>query len=110
MANALIESWQCDEDEHYDNVSDEYLYRGALRTGKDGKYSFKTIVPVPYKDGEGWRPSHIHFRISSNDHQDLITQIYFEGDMRRCTYRKRCGSEFTAIGKPNFGHHKKFRQ
>jgi catechol 1,2-dioxygenase len=80
MANALIESWQCDEDEHYDNVSDEYLYRGALRTGKDGKYSFKTIVPVPYKDGEGWRPSHIHFRISSNDHQDLITQIYFEGD------------------------------
>lgn len=80
MANALIESWQCDELEHYDNASDEYLYRGALRTDKDGKYSFKTIVPVPYKDGEGWRPAHIHFRISSNDHQDLITQIYFKGD------------------------------
>lgn len=80
MANALVESWQCDEHEHYDNASDEYLYRGALRTDKDGKYSFITIVPVPYKDGEGWRPAHIHLRISSNDHQDLITQIYLKGD------------------------------
>lgn len=80
MANALIESWQCDEHEHYDNASDEYLYRGALRTDKNGRYSFKTIVPVPYKDGEGWRPAHIHLRISSNDHQDLITQIYLKGD------------------------------
>jgi catechol 1,2-dioxygenase len=80
MANALIESWQCDDHQHYDNASDEYLYRGALRTDKNGKYSFKTIVPVPYKDGEGWRPAHIHLRISSNDHQDLITQIYFKGD------------------------------
>ena len=25
-------------------------------------------------------PAHIHFRISSSDHQDLITQIYFKGD------------------------------
>lgn len=80
MANTLIESWQCDEHEHYDNASDEYLYRGALRTDKNGRYSFKTIVPVPYKDGEGWRPAHIHLRISSNDHQDLITQIYLKGD------------------------------
>lgn len=80
MTNALIESWQCDEHEHYDNTSDEYLYRGALRTDKDGKYSFKTIVPVPYQDGQDWRPAHIHLRISSRDHQDLITQIYLKGD------------------------------
>lgn len=80
MVNVLIESWQCDEKEHYDNLSDEYLFRGSLKTGKDGKYAFKTIIPVPYKDGEGWRPSHIHLRISSHDHQDLITQIYFKGD------------------------------
>jgi catechol 1,2-dioxygenase len=80
MANALIECWQCDEHERYDNTSDEYLYRGALTTDKDGKYSFRTIIPVPYKDGDGWRPAHIHLRISSGDHQDLITQIYFKGD------------------------------
>ena len=80
LANALIESWQCDEHEHYDNASDDYLYRGAQRTGKDGKYAFKTIVPVPYGDEDGWRPAHIHLRISSNQQQDLITQLYFKGD------------------------------
>jgi len=81
LANALIESWQCDEHEKYDNASDDYLFRGVLKTGIDGKYQFKTIVPVPYKDGADWRPAHIHLRISSSDHQDLITQIYFKGDV-----------------------------
>ncbi len=80
LSNVLIESWQCDEHEHYDNTSDEYLNRGSLRTGKDGKYAFKTIVAVPYKDGDSWRPAHIHLRISSGSFQDLVTQIYFKGD------------------------------
>lgn len=80
LSNVLIESWQCDEHEHYDNTSDEYLHRGCVRTGKDGKYAFKTIVAVPYKDGDAWRPAHIHLRISSDSYQDLVTQIYFKGD------------------------------
>ncbi len=80
LANTLIEAWQCDENEKYDNTSDDYLFRGAVKTGADGNYAFKTIVPVPYKDGEVWRPAHIHLRVSSGDHQDLITQLYFKGD------------------------------
>jgi len=80
LSNVLVESWQCDEHEHYDNTSDEYLHRGCLRTGTDGKYAFKTIVAVPYKDGDAWRPAHIHLRISSDKYQDLVTQIYFKGD------------------------------
>ena len=80
LANALVESWQCDEHEQYDNASDEYRFRGSAKTGKDGKYAFKTIVPVPYGDADGWRPAHIHLRISSASQQDLITQIYFTGD------------------------------
>lgn len=80
LADVLVEAWQCDEHEHYDNASDDYRFRGAVKTGKDGKYTFKTIVPVPYQDGSDWRPAHIHLRISSKGHQDLITQIYFKGD------------------------------
>ncbi len=84
LDNALIEIWQCDENEHYDNASDSYLLRGALKTGKNGKYDFKTIVPVPYKatpdDEASWRPAHIHMRVSVADQQDLVTQIYFKGD------------------------------
>ena len=44
LANTLIEAWQCDENEHYDNTSDEYLFRGAVKTDIDGKYAFKTIL------------------------------------------------------------------
>ena len=82
--NALIEIWQCNENQEYDNSSDDYLCRGALRTGKDGKYEFSTIIPVPYKanpkNESSWRPAHIHMRVSSPSQQDLITQIYFKGD------------------------------
>ena len=84
LKNALVEIWQCDENEYYDNTSDNYLFRGAVKTGNNGKYDFKTIVPVPYKananDESSWRPAHIHMRISVPKQQDLITQIYFKGD------------------------------
>jgi catechol 1,2-dioxygenase len=84
LKNAFIEIWQCDEKEYYDNASDDYRFRGALKTSANGKYEFKTIVPVPYKadqnDESSWRPSHIHMRVSVPDQQDLITQVYFKGD------------------------------
>jgi catechol 1,2-dioxygenase len=81
--NALVEIWHCDENEVYDNVSDEYKYRGGQKTKNDGKYEFKSILPVPYKanpnDESSWRPAHIHMRVSVPNQQDLITQIYFKG-------------------------------
>ena len=80
--NALVEIWHCDENEVYDNTSDEYKYRGGQRTKADGKYEFKSILPVPYKadqkDESSWRPAHIHMRVSVPNQQDLITQIYFK--------------------------------
>lgn len=91
LNNVLVEIWQCDENEHYDNTSDSYLFRGAIKTGKNGKYAFKTIVPVPYKadpnDEASWRPAHIHMRVSVAEQQDLITQIYFKGDKYNDTDR-----------------------
>lgn len=80
LTGVKIEAWQCDESMNYDNSSDEYLFRGQQVTGKDGKYNFRTIIPAPYKVEEGWRPAHIHLRVSSSLHQDLITQVYFKGD------------------------------
>ena len=84
LNNALVEIWQCDENQHYDNTSNDFLCRGALNTGKNGRYDFKTVVPVQYKanpnNEASWRPAHIHMRVSVADQQDLITQIYFKGD------------------------------
>ena len=80
--NALVEIWHCDENEVYDNTSGEYKYRGGQRTKANGKYEFKSILPVPYKadpkDETSWRPAHIHMRVSVPNQQDLITQLYFK--------------------------------
>ena len=81
--NCLVEIWQCAPDQHYDNTSDEYRYRGAQRTNAKGHYYFITTQPVPYPIEEGsplYRPAHIHMRIAGEGQQDLITQIYFKGD------------------------------
>jgi catechol 1,2-dioxygenase len=80
MSDVLVEVWQVNEKGEYDNTSDDFLGRGAIKTGKNGSYSFTTILPVAYSAGSSVRPAHVHFRISSADHMDLITQIYFKGD------------------------------
>jgi catechol 1,2-dioxygenase len=83
FANALIEIWQCDENKVYDNLSDEFRYRGTQITGADGKYHFICMHPIPYPAGDNpdkLRPAHIHLLISGEEQQDLITQIYLEGD------------------------------
>src|SRR3954470_1588100 len=38
LGNALVEIWQCDDKEYYDNTSEDYLFRGAQMTQTNGKY------------------------------------------------------------------------
>lgn len=79
--NAKIELWHCSADEVYDNDSDEYRYRGTTHCDENGKYSFKTQMPVPYDAGGGFiRPAHFHMMVSATGYQSLVTQIYFTGD------------------------------
>jgi protocatechuate 3,4-dioxygenase beta subunit len=81
--DCLIEIWQCSPDAIYDNTSDDYKFRGAQKTGPNGKYHFIAMHPIPYPsstDSKAWRPAHIHLLISGKSQQDLITQIYLEGD------------------------------
>jgi protocatechuate 3,4-dioxygenase beta subunit len=81
--NCLVEIWQCSPDGVYDNTSDEFKFRGAQKTGADGKYHFITTIPVSYlanASSNSYRPAHIHMRISGKGEQDLVTQIYFKND------------------------------
>lgn len=81
--DCLVEIWQCDAHQVYDNTTDDFRYRGAQRVGQNGKYHFITTNPVPYPIIAGsaiYRPAHIHMRISGEGQQDLITQIYFKDD------------------------------
>jgi protocatechuate 3,4-dioxygenase beta subunit len=81
--NCMVEVWQCDGQANYDNLTEEFNYRGKQLTKADGKYRFITVQPVPYKPNpkrDYYRPAHIHMRVSGVEQQDLITQIYFKGD------------------------------
>ena len=79
--NAKVELWHCSAEEVYDNDSDEFRYRGTTYTDKNGKYKFRTQMPVPYEAGGGLiRPAHFHLMVSAQGYQGLVTQIYFQGD------------------------------
>ncbi len=80
LPDAMIEIWHCNTLGEYDNSSAEFRHRAKLTTKTNGEYSFLTIVPGKYLNGELYRPSHIHFRITAKGYKELVSQIYFEGD------------------------------
>jgi protocatechuate 3,4-dioxygenase beta subunit len=78
---AKVEIWHCSAKGVYDNDTDEFRYRATTFTDDEGKYSFQTILPVPYSTGgDNYRPAHYHLMISAEGYQPLITQLYFTGD------------------------------
>ncbi len=82
--NCTIDVWQCLPDGTYDMLSDDFVYRGQLKTDKNGAYHLITTHPVAYtidKKKTVFRAEHIHLRVvGGQGEQDLITQIYFKGD------------------------------
>jgi len=83
IAGARIEIWQCDANGRYRHPSDRngqrdaaFQGRGHTLTGSDGRYSFRTIRPVPYPG----RTPHIHFAIVAPSRPQLVTQMYVAGE------------------------------
>jgi hydroxyquinol 1,2-dioxygenase len=97
VANAVVDVWQADEDGFYDvqyQDLDQSRARGVLRTDAQGRFSFKSILPVAYPiptDGpvgkmlvatgrHPWRPAHVHFMIQAPGFETLITHVFRAGD------------------------------
>jgi catechol 1,2-dioxygenase len=80
LQNALVEIWHCDTEGKYDNESKAFHLRARWKTNEKGEYLFTTILPGKYLNGEQFRPAHIHYRVSAARHNELISQIYFQGD------------------------------
>lgn len=80
IKGALIEVWQTDAKGKYYYAKDEYRLRGQLRSGDKGQYLFTTIQPGRYRIMNGYRPAHIHLKISHPDYKTVVTQLYFKGD------------------------------
>ncbi len=85
IGGARVEIWQCDAQGVYRHPRDEspdrqrdQAFQGHGRTTADaeGRYSFRTIRPVPY----GSRTPHIHFQVSPPGAPLLITQMYVFGE------------------------------
>ena len=88
VAGADVEIWQANAVGRYAHPDDtnpapldpNFEGFGAVTTGADGRYQFKTIKPPPYPiTPTRTRPAHIHFDVRGR-HDELITQMYFEGD------------------------------
>ncbi|QGZ66650.1 catechol 1,2-dioxygenase [Paraburkholderia acidisoli] len=99
VANAVVECWHANSKgfySHFDptGAQSDFNLRGAVKTGADGQYEFRTLMPVGYGcpphgstqqllnalARHGNRPAHVHFFVSSDDHRKLTTQFNIEGD------------------------------
>jgi len=78
ISNAVMDFWQADEHGNYDNVG--FNFRGKIITDENGNYSLETIIPGKYLNGSQYRPSHIHLKVQAEGYDELVTQIYFQGD------------------------------
>lgn len=97
VAGAEIEVWQTSADGKYDiqlREEGELDYRGRFVSGVDGRYFFRSVVPVGYPipdDGPVGkmlaalgrhpnRPAHVHFLIRAAGHDELVTALYVAPD------------------------------
>jgi hydroxyquinol 1,2-dioxygenase len=97
VAGATIDVWQSDEEGYYDVQRPELdgpRARGVLRSDAQGRFSFRSILPVAYPiptDGpvgqmlvatgrHPWRPAHVHFMIQAPGHETLVTHVFRAGD------------------------------
>lgn len=84
VAGTLVEIWQCNAAGRYHHPRDDNpapidpLFRayGRVTTDAEGRWSFRTIRPVPYPG----RTPHIHLQATAPRGAQLVTQIYVRGE------------------------------
>jgi len=97
IPGAVMDTWETDDQGYYDTQYDnrtEPDCRGRLRTGENGEYAFRAVVPVAYPiPGDGpvgklmgklkrhiYRPAHLHIKIQAPGYETLITTVFPRGD------------------------------
>ncbi len=80
LKGALVEVWQTDSSGEYHDKDEGYRLRGQMKTDDNGHFEFSSVKPGRYRIMSGFRPAHIHFKVSHPGHEVLVTQLYFYGD------------------------------
>lgn len=83
LSGVQVQLWQADQAGLYrhpkapntEKVHPAFAGFGAQTTDNDGRYRFRTIVPVPYTG----RVPHIHTKLIHQGQSALVTQIYLRG-------------------------------
>lgn len=82
IQNAIVDVWHANDDGCYtifqecdsgNTDEDPYNLRGQMLTNENGEYSFESIWPGYYTG----RPRHFHYKITTPDNLELVTQCYF---------------------------------
>jgi len=87
LQGATVEIWQCDGNGRYAHPrqSDQhkfdpaFLGSAAQQTDSQGAFRFVALYPVPYTG----RPPHIHVKIHHEGEEQLTTQLYLKGSVKR---------------------------
>jgi protocatechuate 3,4-dioxygenase, beta subunit len=89
VANARLELWQANAAGRYMHPGDasnprpiDPVFQGfaVLRTGRDGRFKFRSVKPGAYPIGGGRiRTPHIHMDVTGHNER-LTTQMYFPGE------------------------------
>lgn len=95
IAGAVLDVWQADPDGAYEAQLevDEARLRAKYTSGADGSYCLRTVAPRGYAipmDGpvgdligrteiSYFRPAHVHFLLTADGHEPLITHLFQEG-------------------------------
>lgn len=97
IPGAKVEVWHCNLNglySYFDSSQPDFNLRRAIITDANGRYEFKSFLPVGYScppggstdtlmsllGRHGSRPAHIHFFVTAPDFRKLTTQINIEGD------------------------------
>jgi hypothetical protein len=85
IQNGIVDVWHANDNGCYtvfqecdtgNSDEDPYNLRGKMLTNENGEYAFESIWPGYYAT----RPKHFHYKITTPNGLELVTQCYFEGD------------------------------
>lgn len=88
LPGAVLDFWHVDLQEKYSNGTSDFRNRGRVVSSETGLYEVESIRPIPYRPNpagapEFWRCAHFHLAVVCPGYQPLITEIHFQGDLKK---------------------------
>jgi catechol 1,2-dioxygenase len=97
LAGVEVDVWQASPAGMYENQDEaqaDMNLRGKFITGKDGRFSFRSVKPAGYpvpvhgpvgkmlkaQKRHPYRPAHLHFLLHRKGYKTLVTQVFVDDD------------------------------